>query len=587
MRQFVFCSGCNHQVPTPDSLEGKPNPQFLKCETCGNEFFWNGGLTDNSEPLILFSIEDPVESLESTEVAEFRSEEGQSDELGLDDAPPIGDLEIEEFEIEEFEISELEQPEETPFEPLRLVAAENKGVTNEETETAESLTQAFEPLQLDLARPQEIVPLLELDPPTQSASEPVVSEPVFSEAMSESFDLELEIESEPDTQSTDTETPNSTTNEVAAGHEEDPSAVGETHFETEPNAETHASEYASIDEPAVPAALDSSPDVDWGVLGSTVPRRRPKEASAFRKILPPILGGLAAFPIATLILWYGFGKDIGVGPTVAKYVPWIVPEKFRSMPFDSSPPSFASGRTSSPSTRNTLPTLNREESTVPPNDTIAQTFAAEKPNVEPEKPKSQAEPKANSESESSTSNIPQTIVAIKALQKEMENSPPKDKKGKAGIFIACQSKLKELSKQASEVTGPSAHIWNKQIETISRIVLADSDIPRVMGILGNKSSGDIKASVSGDFVATVLEIAEADSPLKNATWQVREKWRSDDGGIPIEVLPGAWPTSSSPLPATCMAFGRLLPKEDSDASAPDSRSKGPGLVLKVHLLVPK
>jgi hypothetical protein len=62
MRQVVLCNGCNNQVPTPESLDGKPNPQFLRCETCGNEFFWNGGLTDNSEPLILFSVDDSAES---------------------------------------------------------------------------------------------------------------------------------------------------------------------------------------------------------------------------------------------------------------------------------------------------------------------------------------------------------------------------------------------------------------------------------------------------------------------------------------------------------------------------------------------
>jgi hypothetical protein len=35
-------------------------------------------------------------------------------------------------------------------------------------------------------------------------------------------------------------------------------------------------------------------------------------------------------PIAIVILWYGFGKDIGnAGPTVARYIPWLVPEHLR------------------------------------------------------------------------------------------------------------------------------------------------------------------------------------------------------------------------------------------------------------------
>lgn len=66
------------------------------------------------------------------------------------------------------------------------------------------------------------------------------------------------------------------------------------------------------------------------------PAERPnrKEKTPLRKFLPPILGGLAALPLATAILWYGFGKDIGgIGPAVAEYVPWIVPKKLRGNGF--------------------------------------------------------------------------------------------------------------------------------------------------------------------------------------------------------------------------------------------------------------
>jgi len=59
-------------------------------------------------------------------------------------------------------------------------------------------------------------------------------------------------------------------------------------------------------------------------------RPKPPAVSPLRRLLPPILGGLTAFPIAIAILWYGFGKDIGnAGPTVARYIPWLVPEHLR------------------------------------------------------------------------------------------------------------------------------------------------------------------------------------------------------------------------------------------------------------------
>lgn len=58
-------------------------------------------------------------------------------------------------------------------------------------------------------------------------------------------------------------------------------------------------------------------------------RRKRKQKSPIWSIIPVVLGGLAAFPIALLIIWYVLGKDIGnLGPQVAEYAPWIVPKKF-------------------------------------------------------------------------------------------------------------------------------------------------------------------------------------------------------------------------------------------------------------------
>lgn len=48
-------------------------------------------------------------------------------------------------------------------------------------------------------------------------------------------------------------------------------------------------------------------------------------------IIQVVLGGAAAIPVTLLLLWYVAGKDVmNAGPTVAQYVPWIVPQKLRS-----------------------------------------------------------------------------------------------------------------------------------------------------------------------------------------------------------------------------------------------------------------
>lgn len=68
---------------------------------------------------------------------------------------------------------------------------------------------------------------------------------------------------------------------------------------------------------------------DWTKL---IARRKSprKHSSLLQMILPPVLGAIAAVFISISILWYGFGRDFAnAGPTVSKYVPWIVPEELR------------------------------------------------------------------------------------------------------------------------------------------------------------------------------------------------------------------------------------------------------------------
>ena len=80
------------------------------------------------------------------------------------------------------------------------------------------------------------------------------------------------------------------------------------------------------------APNDRSPNettASW-VSQAASSRAKPQAPSLLKRFLPPVLGGLTAFPIAIGILWYGFGKDIGnAGPTIARYIPWLVPEHLR------------------------------------------------------------------------------------------------------------------------------------------------------------------------------------------------------------------------------------------------------------------
>ncbi|MFO0939735.1 MAG: hypothetical protein U0930_03100 [Pirellulales bacterium] len=64
-------------------------------------------------------------------------------------------------------------------------------------------------------------------------------------------------------------------------------------------------------------------------------RRRRKQKSPIWSVIPVVLGGVAAFPIALLIIWHVLGRDIGgLGPKVAEFAPWIVPKRLHPFAAD-------------------------------------------------------------------------------------------------------------------------------------------------------------------------------------------------------------------------------------------------------------
>ena len=312
---------------------------------------------------------------------------------------------------------------------------------------------------------------------------------------------------------------------------------------------------------------EEEPSVDWSVLGPVIPQRRQKEVSAIRKMIPSILGGLAAFPIATLIMWYGFGKDIGsTGPTVSQYVPWIVPQKFRTRPwesprreFESSGPSQGNSSRPSSTTQSTLPTLNRE------NQVDAEAASTPEPS-ESAMPSKPAKPSKPAMSE--------TIMQLRTLQQEWETTP---KAGRTKMLQVYCITINQLSEQASHLKGRSAVVWRKDLEEIAREILTHPNIPRAiqLGAIG-KLTGVPTASTN-DFIATVMILGDGNDPKPNAPWSLQELWPSDKGDLPVEVSAGAWRAGTTNQPANCLIFGQLVTSE-----SPESE-----LVFRAHLILPQ
>ena len=78
--------------------------------------------------------------------------------------------------------------------------------------------------------------------------------------------------------------------------------------------------------PATAAAMPARPVVRSGG------RPRKKEKNPIIEAIKVVLGGVVGLSLGLLILWWVLGMDVDMGPWVAKYVPSIVPAKFRGQP---------------------------------------------------------------------------------------------------------------------------------------------------------------------------------------------------------------------------------------------------------------
>ena len=343
-------------------------------------------------------------------------------------------------------------------------------------------------------------------------------------------------------------------------------------------------------EEAPPDATEPVPDetkpvettLDWSVLGPAVPRRRQKEVSAFRKIVPPVLGGLAAFPIATLIMWYGFGRDIGsTGPTVAQYVPWIVPQKFHPRAWELPKRNFGDAARGSPprsnsTSQNTLPSLNRDNPAIAIQASPKTTVDSPSVDIQPPIPEPVKTPAENQSKEiipeSTKPALSETIRELRALQLGWESTPVSERTDMLQNYCAL---IKQLSEQSSKLNGRSAGVWRKDLEKLAREILAHAKIPRAIELGASGKLTGVPPASSDGFVATIIKLGEDNDPKPNEPWSLRAAWPSDKGDIPVEVLAGAWRTGTTVLPANCLVLGQVAKSESSESE----------FILRVHLIL--
>ncbi len=83
----------------------------------------------------------------------------------------------------------------------------------------------------------------------------------------------------------------------------------------------------------------SKQDVDWSkfepITHEQFEKMRRKSKSPIWSMVSVLLGGVASIPVATLLIWHLLGKDpFQAGPTVARYLPWVVPAQFMAEAID-------------------------------------------------------------------------------------------------------------------------------------------------------------------------------------------------------------------------------------------------------------
>ncbi|MEZ6136102.1 MAG: hypothetical protein R3C53_14475 [Pirellulaceae bacterium] len=113
-------------------------------------------------------------------------------------------------------------------------------------------------------------------------------------------------------------------------------SVAETPEVPQPVAATERTAESVVDELELAAEEPTKKQTDWSrfqpINHEKYERMRRKAKSPLWSVLQVALGGLAAIPISLLLIWHLIGTDIaGAGPAVGRYIPWIVPEKFRPL----------------------------------------------------------------------------------------------------------------------------------------------------------------------------------------------------------------------------------------------------------------
>ncbi|HEY2414480.1 MAG TPA: hypothetical protein VGI40_19700 [Pirellulaceae bacterium] len=169
-----------------------------------------------------------------------------------------------------------------------------------------------------------------------------------------------------------------------------------------PQAVIDQSAVAGHDYQIAAVAVADSPDNHWGhaATATLTPRApvirtgrhaRKREPNAILLTFSWLGGGVLSLVLAPLILWWIFKVDpVEIGPTVAAYAPWVVPQQFHGSPattnVDSEPVQQPTKRRSKKVTTKNAPEEGRpsdtsESQTLPKEDDAPAAATSDSPEI--------------------------------------------------------------------------------------------------------------------------------------------------------------------------------------------------------------
>ena len=347
----------------------------------------------------------------------------------------------------------------------------------------------------------------------------------------------------------------SVTDTVVAADAPDPGqpTAAEQQIATDPAGEGQP---AAEDEPA-PA--EEQPRMDWNAYPLLTPagyeRQRRQQRSPVWSIIQVVAGGVAAVPIALLLIWHVIGTDVGdAGPWVGQYAPWLVPERYRPLeppPANwggddwSQPPALPSDAAVDARVEDYPPTAPPVDTT-PPADTTPLVDTAQ-PEVAPP-PADTASQLAEPTHAEHTPLVDNTLALIRQATEHLQQWAEAAEQRQVDLRSLAQSTYRELADLALALERLPADetvqlAVREELNALGRLVQEEAEVRRLIVeggrywvATGGGQAADAASARYGLAMIVVAEGAEEEA----AMWRLQATAASRLGTPPLELrLPAA------------------------------------------------